>query len=352
MKTLKDFSVAGKRILVRCDFNVPLDKKGNISDDFRIKQTLPTIKYLIDSGAKIILMSHLGEPGGKVVPELRLDKVAEKLAGYLNFSIGKDDDCVGVEVEEQSNKLAPGKVLLLENLRFHKEETDNNPDFAKKLSFLGDIYVNDAFGVCHRDQASVTGVPKLLPSCAGLLFEKEIEAMDKVLGKSLPGSGQAEKPMVAIVGGTKVETKSKFINNISKQADFVIISGLIAKEVAEKGIKFDFPEKIITPTGQLDALDINDESIKMFQEKIMQAKTIVWNGPFGKFEDKEYAKGSLAIAKAITDSGAYSVVGGGETIEFLNKQGMIDKFSHVSTGGGAMLAYLSGDKLPGIEALG
>ena len=344
MKNIKDFDVAGKRVLVRCDFNVPLDEKGNILDDFRIRKTLPTIKYLIEKGARIVLMSHLGEPGGKVVAQLKMDKVAEKLAELLNCTIEKEDDCIGLEVDEQSNKLKPGKILLLENLRFHKEETDNDPEFAKKLSYLGDIYVNDAFGVCHRDQASVTGVPKLLPNCAGLLLEKEIESLDKVMQNPA-------KPMVAIVGGTKVETKSKFINNISKVADFVIISGLIAKEVAEQSIKFDFPEKIVTPAGQLDALDINDESIKLFQDKISQAKTILWNGPFGKFEDKGYAKGSLAIADAIVKSGAFSVVGGGETVEFIAKQGMIDKFSHVSTGGGAMLSYLSGDKLPGIEAL-
>lgn len=344
MKTLSDFNVNNKRVLVRCDFNVPLDEKGNILDDFRIKQTLPTIKYLIDNKAKIILMSHLGEPDGKVVPELRLDKIAEKLAEYLKFSVEKEDDCIGLDVENESNKLEPGRVLLLENLRFHKEETDNNPDFAKNLSYLGDIYVNDAFGVCHRDQASVTGVPKFLPSCAGLLLEKEIESLDKVIKNP-------KKPMAAIVGGTKVETKSKFIDNISKVADFVIISGLIAKEVKEKNIKFKFPEKIISPNGQLDALDINAESIKVFQEKILQAKTILWNGPFGKFEDENYVAGTLAIANAIIESKAFSVVGGGETVEFLNKQGMIDKFSHVSTGGGAMLSYLAGDKLPGLKAL-
>ena len=351
MKTLKDFNFENKRALVRCDFNVPLDEKGNILDDFRIKQTLPTIKYLIDKSAKVILMCHLGEPEGKVVPRLKVGKIAEKLAEYLGFSIEKEDDCVGLEVEEQSKKLKPGKVLLLENLRFHAGETNPDEDFAKKLSYLGDIYVNDAFGVCHRNNASVALVPKLLPNCAGFLLEKEIESLDKVLGKSLPAGRQAEHPMVAIVGGTKVETKSKFINNISKNADFVIISGLIAKEVAEKNIKFNFPEKIIIPVGQLDALDISEESIKVFQEKILQAKTILWNGPFGKFEDEKYAKGSLAIARAIIDSKAFSVVGGGETVEFINKQGMIDKFSHVSTGGGAMLSYLSGDVLPGIEAL-
>jgi phosphoglycerate kinase len=344
IKNLKNFSVAGKRVLVRCDFNVPINEKGKILDDFRIKQTLPTIKYLIEEKAKIILMSHLGEPGGKVVPELKMDKVAERLAHYLRFSVAKADDCVGPEIENEADVLPQGHILLLENLRFHKEETDNDPEFAKKLSYLGDIYVNDAFGVCHRNNASVLAITQFLPSCMGLLLEKEITNLDKVMKNP-------EKPMVAIVGGAKVETKAKFIDNISKVADCVIISGLIAKEVAEKNIKFNFPEKIMASTGQLDALDINEESVKMFKEKILQAKTILWNGPFGKFEERKYAKGSLAIAKAIIESGAFSVVGGGETVEFLEKQGMIDKFSHVSTGGGAMLSYLSGDTLPGIEAL-
>ena len=343
-KTLKDFDVVNKRILVRCDFNVPLDNKGNILDDFRIKQTLPTIKYLIDNKAKIILMSHLGEPDGKIVPGLKLNKVAEKLAEYLNFSVEKEDDCIGPEVEIETNELKAGRVLLLENLRFHKEETDDNLEFAKKLSYLGDVYVNDAFGVCHRNNASITGVPQFLDNCAGLLLEKEITTLEKIMKNP-------EKPMIALIGGKKAETKSKFIDNISEIADYIIVSGLLAKEVAKKNIKFLYPEKIVSPTGQLDALDINDESIKIFCEKIAGAKTILWNGPFGKFEDEKYAKGTLAIVKAIIDSGAFSVVGGGETVEFLAKQGIIDKFSHVSTGGGAMLSYLSGEKLPGIEAL-
>ena len=345
MKTLKDFSVINKRILVRCDFNVPLDEKGNILDDFRIKKTLPTIKYLIENKAKIILMSHLDpESAGVADKKFTLDKVAEKLAEELNFSIAKEYDCVGPDAENEANKLEYGHILLLENLRFHKEETDNNSDFAEKLSYLGDIYVNDAFSVCHRSNASITGVPKFLPSCAGLLLEKEIEALDKIMHNP-------EKPMIAIIGGKKVETKSKFIDNISKVADFVIVSGLIAKEIAEKNIKFQYPEKIIAPAGQLDALDIDEESIKIFQKKILSAKTIVWNGPFGKFEDNKYGKGTLALAIAIIESRAFSVVGGGETVEFLAKQGMIEKFSWISTGGGAMLAYLAGDRLPGLDAL-
>jgi phosphoglycerate kinase len=353
MKTLKDFSVAGKRVLVRCDFNVPVDENGNITDDFKIRQTLPTIKYLIAEKAKIILMSHLDPDSTNVADKkYNLNNVTEKLAGYLNVSIEKEDDCVGPEVEAEANKLQPGKILMLENLRFHKEETAGDLEFAKKLSFLGDIYVNDAFGVCHRAHASLVGVPQFLDHCAGLLLEKEITSLIRFLAKSpSTGSGQAEKPMVAIVGGAKVETKAKFIDRISEVADFVLISGLIAKEAAEKNMQFKFPEKIVAPTGDLGALDINAESIKIFQNKIATAKTVLWNGPFGKFEDKKYEAGTLAIAEAIIKSGAFSVVGGGETVEFIEKKGMIDKFSHVSTGGGAMLDYLSGNKLPGIEAL-
>jgi 3-phosphoglycerate kinase len=345
MKRLKDFSVTDRRILVRCDFNVPIDDNGDVLDNFRIKQALPTIKYLIDAKAKIILMSHLDpQSTGVADSKFKMDNIAERLSEYLNMSIIKANDCIGPEVEGQSNILQSGEILLLENLKFYKEEQDGNMEFAKKLSYLGDIYVNDAFGTCHRNYASITGVPKFLDNCAGLLLEKEIAALEKVMKNP-------EKPMVTLIGGKKVETKSKFIDNISKVADFVLISGLLAKEVAEKNIQFKYQEKIIIPVGQLDASDINEESIKLFCEKIMQAKTVLWNGPFGKFEDKKYAKGTLAIANAIIDSGAFSVVGGGETVEFLNKQGIIDKFSHVSTGGGAMLCYLAGDKLPGIESL-
>ncbi len=349
LKTVKELSLINKRILVRCDFNVPLDETGEIIDDFRIKQTIPTIKYLIEQNSKIILMSHLGEPNGKIIPELKLDKVAEKLAEYLSVEIAKEDESVGAEVEGQSNNLKPGKILLLENVRFHPEETELvdgacNIEFAKKLSYLGDIYVNDAFGVCHRNNASVAGVPEFLPHCQGLLLEKEITALDKIIK-------YPQKPLIAIVGGKKVETKVKFINNISKFADYVLVSGLIAKEITDQNIKFDFPEKIIIPLGDLDAPDIDEESTKLFENKILQAATVVWNGPFGKFEDCKHTKGTIAIATAIIKSKAFSVVGGGETVEFLNKQGIINEFGWVSTGGGAMLSYLAGEKLPGLEAL-
>ncbi len=342
-KTIKDINLTDKRVLVRCDFNVPLDEKGNITDDFRIKKTLPTIKCLIENKAKIILMSHLGDPQGPD-PKFKMDKVAEKLSEYVGFPVAKETDCVGPEAEASANNLEPGQILLLENLRFYKQEKENDPDFAEKLSYLGDVYVNDAFSASHRAHASIAGVPKFLSSCAGLLLESEIYALDKI-------ANNPEKPMIVIIGGKKVETKSKFINKISQVAGAVIVSGLIKKEVLEKNIQFEHPEKIIGPSGDLSALDINEESIKLFEEKILGAKTILWNGPFGKFENKKYEKGTLAIANAIIKSGAFSLVGGGETIEFLAKRGIIDKFNHVSTGGGAMMAYLSGEKIPGLEAL-
>lgn len=345
IKTLEDISFINKRVLVRCDFNVPVDERGKITDDFRIQQALATIKYLLSKKSKVILMSHL-DPKSTGVADRRytLDNVAQKLSDYLNFSVAKETDCIGPEVENSVNSLAAGSVLMLENLRFYKEETEGNEDFAKKLSYLGDVYVNDAFSVCHRNHASVALMPKFLPHCAGALLQKEIESLDKVMQNP-------EKPMVAIIGGTKVETKTKVIDKISEKADYVIISGLIKKEVDEKNIQFLHPEKIIFPTGKLDDLDINLESIKIFEEKIMQAKTVLWNGPFGKFEEKKYAKGTLAIASAIINSKAYSVAGGGETVEFLRQQGIIEKFSHVSAGGGAMMAYLAGEELPGLKSL-
>jgi len=343
-KSIKEFNVLNKRVLIRCDFNVPLDNKGNILDDFRIKESLPTIKYLIGNRAKVILISHLGDPQGKVVPILKLDKVGEKLGDLLNTLILKGDDCIGPAVESNTQDLEGGEVLLLENLRFHKEEEMGDMEFAKKLSWLGDIYINDAFSSCHRAHASITGVPEYLPSFAGFLLLKEIENLNKILKNP-------QKPMVVIIGGKKIETKSEFINKISETADFVLISGLIKKEIMEKKIELLHPEKIIGPIDSLDALDIDQKAIEMFQEKILQAKTIVWNGPFGKFEQEQYSKGTTAIANAIVESKAFSVIGGGETIEFLTKKSMIEKFSHISTGGGAMLAYLSEEKMPGLKVL-
>ena len=342
---LENLDIKEKRVLVRCDFNVPIDDKGEILDDFRILKAIPTIKYLVEKKAKAILMSHLDpESEGQASKKYTLDKVGKRLSEALNISVIKVDDCIGLEAEKQSQKLNPGEILLLENLRFYKEETEGDENFAEKLSLLGDIYVNDAFSVCHRNHSSITKIPKFLKSCAGLLLEKEIESLDKILENP-------QRPMIAVIGGKKVESKAKFIEKISEVSDFVLVSGLIKKEIIEKNIKFSYPEKIIGPLDNLDALDIDQKTAELFREKILNSKTILWNGPFGKFEDTLYSAGTLALALAIIESKAFSVVGGGETVEFLEKQDLIQSFSHVSTGGGAMLNYLSGDELPGIKAL-
>ncbi len=322
MKTLKDFNFQNKKVLVRCDFNVPLSDQGEILDDFRIKETIPTIEYLIKQGAEVILMSHLGNPGGKFVKDLSLEPVSKRLAELL----GK-------------------KVELLENLRFNPGEENNDESFAKELAQKGEIYINDAFGVCHRAHASIVGVPKLLPSGAGFLLEKEILCLTRL-------NINPEKPLVAIVGGAKVETKVVMIDKISEKADFVLISGLIGKGVIGQKIALRHPEKIVFPVDETGGgKDVGPETIKLFKEKISQAKTIFWNGPLGKIEDEKFAVGTKEIAKAIAQSHAFTVVGGGETVEFITKLSLIKKFGHVSSGGGAMLAFLSGEKLPGLEAL-
>lgn len=340
MRTLKNFEVKGKRVLVRCDFNVPLaQKRGIILDDFRIKQTLPTIEYLIEKGAKLLLMSHLGRPGGKVVESLRLTPIQNRLMEYLDVQVSKAPDCVGEEIEKWSREMQPGEILLLENLRFHKEEEENNEGFAKELAKLGDIFINDAFAVCHRNHASIVRIPKYLPSGAGFLLEKEVKVLSQIIKKP-------KKPLIVIIGGSKVEDKAKMAERLSEIADFSLLGNLIAKEIKEKK-----SEKILHPIDNKKNRDIGEKTIKIFKEKIFKAKTIFWAGPLGKIEEKKYQKGTKEIAKAIIDSGAFSVVGGGETVEFINKIGLIEKFNHVSVGGGAMLAFLAGEKLPGLEAL-
>ena len=338
MKTIRDLDVANKRVLVRCDFNVPLSlpagrqaKQGEILDDFRIRKTIPTIEYLIEKEAqKVILMSHLGRPDGKVMEEFSLKPVAKRLEELLGKKVAFAED---------------GEVMLLENLRFHKEEEENDENFAKELSKLGDIYINDAFSVSHRAHASVVAITKFLPSAAGLLLEKEILCLAGL-------STNPEKPLVAIIGGKKVEDKTKVIDKISEAADFVLVSGLIKKEIDAKNIQFKYPEKIIWPVDELfSGLDVGPKTNELFREKILGAKTIFWNGPLGKIEEEETSRGTEALAKDIIESGAFSVVGGGETVEFINKLNLTDKFSHVSTGGGAMLEFLSGEQLPGIAFL-
>ncbi|MBU2540136.1 phosphoglycerate kinase [Patescibacteria group bacterium] len=350
IKKIYDLNVGNKRVLVRCDFNVPLDEQGNILDDSRIVKILPTIKYLIKKKAKIILMSHLGNPDGKIVPTLTMDKVQENLVAHLGRPVTKAPDCIGYEIEKYTYGLNPGDIFLLENLRFHKEETENNQEFASFLSRTGEIYINDAFGVCHRAHASVVGVPQYIKEKGvGLLLEKEIRTLEKVMQKP-------KRPMLAIIGGKKVETKTKLIENILKFADVVIIGELIKQEIEKMGIEFSFKEKLVVPIDAIESdgrkLDIGPETVKLFRKKIKKAKTIFWNGPLGQTEEEEFAKGTLAIAKAITKKWfCFTLVGGGETVEFLTKTKLASKFDYVSTGGGAMLSFLSGEQLVGLQPL-
>ena len=310
MKTLKDFNVKNKRVLVRCDFNIPLDEKENIADDFRIKQTIPTIEYLLKNEAKVILMSHLANNKSLFVIEERLEK-------YLGSE----------------------EFTLLENLRFNKGEKENDDNFAKELAQLGDIYINDAFGVCNRKHASVVGVPKYLPSGAGFLLEKEIEVLSKVLKKP-------ERPLVAIIGGNKIESKAKVIEQFLEKADYVLIGGRIAEQIKDKS------NKLYIPVDSKNGFDIGPKTIKIFSEIIKKARTILWAGTLGKFEDSVYEQGTKKVAKLIVKNNqAFKIAGGGDTIFALTKFGLRDKFDHISTGGGAMLQFLSGEELPGLKAL-
>jgi len=346
MKTLKNQNFKEKRVLLRCDFNVPLGSQGEILDDFRLKKSLPTINYLIEMGAKVILMSHLGRPEGKRDLAFSLERIGKRLSELSGREIIFIEDCIGKEIEEKTLGMKEGEILLLENLRFHKEEEENDEGFAKELALLGDVFVNDAFSVCHRENASVSAITKFLPSFAGLLLEEETRVLSDL--KNNPA-----KPLVAVIGGIKMETKVRLIDEISKVADFILISNLLKREVDEKNIVFKHPEKIVAAIDELEGgKDIGPKTIEIFKEKIGLAKTVFWNGPLGQIEKEEFSLGSKEVAKAIVESPAFSVAGGGETIEFLNKVGLLDKFGYVSTGGGAMLSFLVGEKMPGIEVLG
>lgn len=385
-KTLKDFNVKNKRVLVRCDFNVPLDEKGNILDDFRIERAIPTIEYLVKNKAKVILMSHLGNPEGKVVEGLRLTPVQEKLTAILGLSIIKAPDCVGKNIEAQTYEMQEGEILLLENLRFHKEEEENNPNFARNLSKLADFYINDAFGVSHRPHASIVGVPKYLPAAAGFLFKKEVKVLSRVLEEPW-------RPLVVIIGGVKIESKIKVIKQLLKIVDHLLIGGKIAntilvvkeicvgrplpqKEAVREVEKFSLTstklhlpiDAIVSPdeTGRIylrktalgkvkkdeKIFDIGTETIDLFSEIIKDAKMIIWSGPLGLFEEPLFERGTREIAENIVKNhGAYKIVGGGDTLFAISKFGLRDKFDHVSTGGGAMLSFLSGEELPGLKVL-
>ncbi|MDP3991115.1 MAG: phosphoglycerate kinase [Candidatus Nealsonbacteria bacterium] len=352
MKTLKEFNFKNKTVLVRCDFNVPLDNQGvsfpseiEILDDFKIKEAIPTIEYLMEKEAKIILMSHLGRPDGRVVEELRLTPIQTRLMEYLDVSITKSTDCCSLEIEKWIKEMNPGEILLLENIQFHPGEKQNDPQFAKTLAGYADIFIMEAFGQAHRNYASISGIPNYLPSGAGFLFEKEIKALASLMKNP-------RKPLIAVIGGAKVETKMKMIDNISEVADFVLLGGLINQEIINQSRHLKYPQKIIAPIDEMfGGKDIGPKTVHLFKEKISLAKTVFWNGPLGLIEQTDSSFGSSEIAKAIVGSGAFSVVGGGETAEFINRLGLIEKFNHISTGGGAMLAFLSGEKLPGIEAL-
>ena len=336
-------------MLLRADFNVPLKENGEITDDFRIKATLPTMQYILSQGASLVVMSHLGDPGGARVERLNMDKVSEKLKEHLKAPITKAHDCTGYRVIELAQRLIAGEVLLLENLRFHNQEEENDENFAKELAQLGDFYVSDAFGVLHREHASVVRVPKLLPSAGGFLLKKEIEGLQKLLENP-------ERPMVAIIGGRKIEDKIPVIDGITEVADEVLLGNLLSNEIVSKGILLKHRDKVIFPLdgspGGGKEYDIGPETRKLYQEKVRGARTVLWSGPLGRYEEEEYAKGSRIVAEAIIEDTSYAVAGGGNLMDFLGRYNLRDKFDLISTGGSSMLVFLAGEKLPGLNVLG
>jgi phosphoglycerate kinase len=386
-KTLKDINTENKKVLVRCDFNVPLSKAGKVEDDFRIKKTIPTIKELLKNNAKIILMSHLGDPEGEFKKELSLEPVRAKLEELLGVSIIKTDSCIGEKTKRIMGEMKPGEIILLENLRFEKGEENNDEVFVKELAALGEVFINDAFGCCHRAHASIVGIPRFLPSCAGLLLEKEISVLSKVMDNPW-------RPFVAIIGGVKISTKIKLIKKLLEKADHLLLGGEIANAILRaKNIVVGKPlpdeEKIVKEIESIELTspklhlpvdviaspnrrgdiytrrsaigtvrkeeflpDIGPETIEVFSKIIESAGTIVWSGPLSLFEEPIFEKGTKEIAEAIVKNHkAYKVIGGGETLFAADKFGLTEKFDHVSTGGGAMLNFLAGEKLPGIKAL-
>jgi len=386
--SVRDIDVKNKTVLVRVDFNVPM-QDGQITDDNRIQAALPTITYLIEQGAKVVLCSHLGRPKGKVVSELRLDPVAKRLSELLNQEVTKVDDCVGPVVEEVVAKMEAKDVVLLENLRFHGEEEKNAAAFAQQLASIADIYVNDAFGAAHRAHASTEGVAKHIPGVAGFLMEKEISVMGKALENP-------ERPFVAILGGAKVKDKIGVIQNLLSKVDSLLIGGGmaytflkaqgleignslldedglgLAKELMDlaekKGVNMFLPVDVVvaqefapdSPHKTVDVkeipadwmgLDIGPKTRAQFARVIKRAKTVVWNGPMGVFEMDAFAKGTFEVAQALADADAVTIIGGGDSAAAVEKAGLAEKITHVSTGGGASLEFLEGKALPGVEAL-
>ncbi|PZO18623.1 MAG: phosphoglycerate kinase [Leptolyngbya foveolarum] len=395
-KALADLSasnVSGKRVLVRADFNVPLDDAGNITDDTRIRAALPTIRDLTSKGAKVILASHFGRPKGKVVDSMRLTPVAKRLSEKLGKDVIKCDDCIGDEVASKVSNMKNGDVLLLENVRFYEGETSNDADFAKKLAANADMYVNDAFGTAHRAHASTAGVTEYLsPSVAGLLIEKELKFLQETVDNP-------QRPLAAIVGGSKVSSKIGVIETLLDKVDKIFIGGgmiftfykargmnvggslveedklELAKKLEakakEKGVDFLLPTDVIvadkfaadanTQTVSIDnipdgwmGLDIGPDSVKTFQDALADCKSVIWNGPMGVFEMEAFAKGTTGIATTLaglTDKGCITIIGGGDSVAAVEQAGLADQMSHISTGGGASLELLEGKTLPGIAAL-
>ena len=389
-QTIRDVDVANKRVLVRVDFNVPLDKgTGAVADDTRIRAALPTIAYLRERGARVILASHLGRPDGKVVEGLRLRPVAERLSELLHAPVQTVPDCIGPEVQAAVEALQPGGVLMLENVRFHAEEEANDAGFAKQLAALADVYVNDAFGTAHRAHASTEGIAHLLPAVAGLLMERELDALGRALG-------EPERPFVTILGGAKVSDKIGVIENLLGKVDVLIIGGgmantFLAAQGSPIGKSLNEPDKAelarellaraqerhvtlalpidVTVAPEMKAespahtvgiadvpddeaiFDIGPETVAHYKSLIAGARTIVWNGPMGVFEIAPFALGTRAIAEAVAGSGAFTIVGGGDSVAAIEEAGLAERISHVSTGGGASLEFLEGRELPGVAAL-
>ncbi len=389
-KTIEDVDVGDKRLLLRVDFNVPMDRDtGAISDDSRIRASLPTVKYLVGHRAKVIICSHLGRPGGKVAEGLRMSSVAERLSELMGLPVVTASDCIGPEVESKAEALKERDILVLENLRFHAEEEENDAGFAQKLASVADIYVNDAFGTSHRAHASTVGVAKYLPAVAGFLMDKELRVMEKLLH-------DPERPWGCIVGGAKVSDKIGLLQNLLKKVDTLLVGGGMAAtflkaqgyEVGQSLVeddKLDLARKLlweakdlkvplvlpvdavvagdikagvptqVVPTTGIPAgshiVDIGPRSVALFQDDLEKCRTIMWNGPVGIYEIPEFARGTGAIASFLSTLGATTVIGGGSSAEVVQEMGLADKMTHVSTGGGATLRFLEGATLPGVEVL-
>jgi phosphoglycerate kinase len=342
MKKIQEAQLENKKVLLRVDFNVALEN-GKVKEIFKIKAAQETINYLLEKKSKVALISHLGRPNGEKKLEFSLGQMINDVQDVLGVKIKFVSDCIGGEVFKAIESLSDGEIALLENVRFYAGDEDNDENFSKDLAVGFDIFINDAFSVCHRDQASVTGVTKFLPSYAGLRLQKEVEEMEKI-------KNNFERPAVAIIGGAKIETKLPVIKFFEEKYDNILVGGKIANEALDQ--KIQFGEKVILPVDFVDdRLDIGEKTLEKFKEIISRAKTIAWNGPTGKFEEEKYAVSSNEVLKAVLISSAYTVVGGGETLEILEKNNAMEKINFVSTGGGAMLEYLSGGKMPGIEVL-